>query len=83
MNPPHGQPGHVCELPVGAPLDGSAAKSAPQNIQVQQPTQQSQPIQITPSAQPAAPATTTAGTNPPHGQPGHVCELPVGAPLNK
>lgn len=29
MNPPHGQPGHRCELPVGAPLNGStpAAKT--------------------------------------------------------
>src|SRR5690606_21418634 len=25
LNPPHGEPGHRCEIPVGAPLDGSAA----------------------------------------------------------
>lgn len=25
LNPPHGQPFHKCEIPVGAPLDGSAA----------------------------------------------------------
>lgn len=38
----------------------------------------------------AAPATqattantkTAAGMNPPHGQPGHRCDIPVGAPLN-
>lgn len=24
LNPPHGEPGHRCEIPVGAPLDGSA-----------------------------------------------------------
>lgn len=30
----------------------------------------------------AAPAGTTApGMNPPHGQPGHRCEIPVGSPL--
>ena len=26
-NPPHGEPGHRCGIPVGAPLDGSAAQS--------------------------------------------------------
>lgn len=79
LNPPHGQPGHVCELPVGAPLDGSAAPAAggQQNIQIQ-PQAAAPPVQ-----QMQAPATTAPGTNPPHGQPGHVCELPVGAPLNK
>lgn len=24
VNPPHGQPGHICEIPVGAPLKGPA-----------------------------------------------------------
>lgn len=79
VNPPHGQPGHICELPVGAPLDGSVAPagSGQQNIQIQ-PQTTAPPVQ-----QMQAPATTAPGTNPPHGQPGHVCELPVGAPLNK
>jgi hypothetical protein len=27
LNPPHGQPGHKCEIPVGAPLDGSGGKT--------------------------------------------------------
>lgn len=28
LNPAHGEPGHRCEIPVGAPLDGSAAPAA-------------------------------------------------------
>ena len=33
LNPAHGEPGHVCEIPVGAPLDGNAAStSAPAQI---------------------------------------------------
>ncbi|HLF51057.1 hypothetical protein [Flavobacterium sp.] len=31
---------------------------------------------------PAAPASTAKGMNPAHGQPGHRCDIPVGAPLN-
>ncbi len=30
LNPPHGQPFHRCEIPVGAPLDGSPAPAAAQ-----------------------------------------------------
>lgn len=29
LNPPHGEPGHRCEIPVGSPLNGSAAVQAP------------------------------------------------------
>jgi hypothetical protein len=29
LNPKHGDPGHRCDLPVGAPLNGSTANSAP------------------------------------------------------
>ncbi len=25
LNPPHGQPGHRCEIPVGSPLNGTGA----------------------------------------------------------
>ena len=73
LNPPHGQPGHICEIPVGSPLPSTPA--------------------ITPvntSAAPVAslntPAQVSAGgkavrLNPPHGEPGHICEIPVGSPL--
>lgn len=70
LNPPHGQPGHRCEIPVGAPLDGSAAaapQAAPQGVTTPTPifNNQSSDVKI----------------NPPHGQPGHSCAVPVGSPL--
>lgn len=76
LNPPHGQPGHRCDIQVGAPLNSAPAAtttvtpSAPQTITVPPPT--------------TTPVTTTAaGKNPPHGQPGHRCDIAVGAPLPK
>lgn len=87
LNPEHGQPGHRCDIPVGAPLN-----SAPQ----QAPTQAAAPpVQLTPQTMPAqAPTTAPAQSTPPslsqsgnvklnpeHGQPGHRCEIAVGAPL--
>jgi hypothetical protein len=75
MNPPHGQPGHKCEIPVGAPLN-----SVPKSNVVTS-------TQVTPSSnvvvtQKANSTVTPKGMNPPHGQPGHKCDIPVGAPLN-
>ena len=77
LNPAHGQPGHRCDIQVGAPLNSAPA----------------QPTTITPSQQPTVitPQTTTvpvagaatAGKNPAHGQPGHRCDIAVGAPLPK
>ena len=73
-NPPHGEPGHVCGKPVGSILDG---KEAP-TTQVAPTTTASKP-----AAAPAGSATTVApGSNPPHGQPGHRCDIAVGAPLD-
>jgi hypothetical protein len=79
LNPPHGQPGHRCDIAVGAPLDSkpNAAAAPPQPaapVVVQQP----KPVVVN---QPA-PAKTAPGMNPPHGQPGHRCDIAVGAPLN-
>ena len=71
LNPEHGQPGHRCEIPVGAPLNSAPTGSTPS-------------VTINPSASsPAisAPATTTARLNPAHGEPGHDCAVPVGSPL--
>ncbi|MDF2382680.1 hypothetical protein JMG10_14460 [Nostoc ellipsosporum NOK] len=81
LNPEHGQPGHRCDLAVGAPLNSSPGAASPvpvpnQSTPVIQPTGSSTPVTI--------PATQTAaapGTNPEHGQPGHRCDLAVGAPL--
>lgn len=88
VNPPHGEPGHDCALPVGAPLPDN---SVPGGVQVQTPPQAT--VTIPPSGQAptsviTAPAQTGTvptgpGLNPPHGQPGHDCAIPVGAPLKK
>lgn len=67
LNPPHGEPGHDCALPVGAPLDG---------------TPQPRLVQPNLSPIPAK-TTVAPGTNPPHGEPGHDCAIPVGAPLGQ
>ena len=76
LNPEHGKPGHRCDISVGAPLD-----SKPNQPVVTNPN----PQVVTPTQQ--APATTqpvavAPGMNPSHGQPGHRCDIAVGAPLN-
>lgn len=74
VNPPHGQPGHIC-----------GTETQQQNIPVQSQTtnnQQftvSQPIKTTNNQ---TPTKVAKGMNPPHGQPGHRCDIVVGAPLN-
>ena len=84
QNPPHGQPLHRCDIPVGAPLNSPVAKATTTpKPAIQQQTQSiSTPIQV-----PAAPAVATTptpeGMNPPHGQTNHRCDIAVGAPLPK
>ncbi|MDR3024353.1 hypothetical protein [Chryseobacterium sp.] len=89
MNPPHGQPGHRCDIPVGQPLNSKPAPAAPasQNIN----TNGNNIVQIDPNAVSPGKITldnngkqakTAPGMNPPHGQPGHRCDIPVGQPLN-
>jgi hypothetical protein len=83
MNPAHGQPGHRCEIAVGAPLNSakpSAPVSAPTQV-VSQPKVVSAPVPVAAPTGPVAP--TPEGMNPPHGQDGHVCSVAVGAPLPK
>lgn len=80
-NPPHGKPGHRCDIAVGAPLNSPATGKA------QATPQQNQQISINPaemktSVAPATKQKTAAGMNPPHGEPGHRCDIAVGAPLN-
>ena len=83
LNPAHGQPGHRCEIAVGAPLD---SKPTVPTTTTTPTTQASQPTTITstPVTQPGTqtPAKTAAGLNPAHGQPGHRCDIAVGAPLD-
>lgn len=92
LNPEHGQPGHRCDIAVGAPLDSKPSQPAVNTNQqpaiVQQPQQvnipannkpvtiQKNPIVINPGNAGAA------GLNPEHGKPGHRCDIAVGAPLN-
>jgi hypothetical protein len=94
MNPPHGQPGHRCDIAVGAPLNsppGNANKPKAGTAITQQidPSKfntqtTSQPAGTPAILNPDAATTTTApGMNPPHGQPGHQCGVAVGAPLPK
>lgn len=81
MNPPHGQPGHRCDISVGAPLNSKPSQpvvtqnTQPAPVVTQQPT-----AVVTP--QPTNTQPTAPGMNPPHGQPGHRCDINVGAPLN-
>lgn len=74
LNPAHGQPGHDCAIPVGAPLDGSNPAT----------TQSPEPINDLPSTS-VSPVRVdqTPDVNPPHGEPGHDCAVPVGAPLDQ
>ncbi len=89
MNPAHGQPGHNCDIEVGAPLNSAPSK----NVAHTTPTVTSTPPvtttqnQVVTSTTPtitSAPTKvkTAPGMNPPHGEPGHRCEITVGAPLN-
>lgn len=77
VNPAHGQPGHRCELAVGAPLNSAPATSNAQKT----PAGNLNDVKITPAS--TTPKTQTkAGLNPAHGEPGHRCDIAVGAPLS-
>lgn len=76
MNPAHGQPGHRCDIQVGAPLNSPVPATAQQTTA------------IAPNPAPSATAQTeitptAEGMNPPHGQTNHRCDIAVGAPLPK
>jgi len=77
MNPKHGQPGHRCDIAVGSPLSDTAKIK---------PVQAGTPVSPTVQNILANPVVDTssvvAGMNPKHGQPGHRCDIAVGAPLN-
>lgn len=76
LNPAHGQPGHDCAIAVGAPLNSKPAQAATKTTT---PT-----INVPkPSSSAAVPVLNEKGQrlNPAHGQPGHKCEVAVGAPL--
>ena len=76
INPKHGEPGHTCAVPEGAPIPDGPVEQTPVIKTELVPGTQNPPtnLQSTP--------TVAAGMNPQHGQPGHRCDIPVGAPLN-
>ncbi len=82
LNPAHGQPGHKCEIAVGAPLNSvpSTAATTPKPANQNQVITTSTPT-VTSTAT-TTPVKVAAGMNPSHGQPGHRCDIAVGAPLN-
>lgn len=96
VNPPHGQPGHSCAIPVGAPMSslpaggatGAAATTTPITIEPSTQPQTTAP-QVTIPQSTAPQSTSPQGSapasgvrlNPPHGQPGHSCDVEVGTPL--
>lgn len=86
MNPAHGQPGHRCDIAVGAPLNSPVSATTPTVTTT--PTN-GLPAKITVppiTGTPPVPFQTAAvgpGLNPAHGQPGHRCDIAVGAALPK
>ena len=79
MNPAHGQKGHRCDIPVGAPLNSPAVAAKTTTTSTSAPQ-----MTVTPSTtSTATPITTAEGMNPPHGQEGHRCDIAVGAALPK
>ena len=85
LNPAHGQPGHRCEIAVGAPLSSAPAQNVSQQAVTTQPTSVTQQaVQAPAQTQTATPTVNEKGQklNPAHGMPGHSCEIAVGAPLN-
>lgn len=76
LNPAHGQPGHRCDIAVGAPLNSPPATTTAPQVQTV-------PSQAVTAPASTAPADPNAKLNPPHGQPGHDCSIAVGAPLKK
>lgn len=69
VNPPHGQPGHRCDLPVGAALaENTRSNSKNQSPETNGDSNSNNPVNST-------------KLNPPHGEIGHRCDIAVGAPL--
>lgn len=82
INPAHGQPGHRCDIAVGAPLNSAPSKGQTTTAQPVQTVQVNPNQQNVVTTTTAAPVKVAKGMNPSHGQPGHRCDIPVGAPLN-
>ncbi len=77
LNPQHGQPGHRCDIAVGAPLNTPVTNSTVQPTVTPTITPSTDTKKVTPNSN-----TATVALNPQHGEPGHRCDIAVGAPLN-
>lgn len=83
LNPQHGEPGHRCDIAVGAPLNSPTTTStiqpnAPSPVPgATTPATTTEAKKVTPKSTAA-----TAALNPKHGEPGHRCDIAVGAPLS-
>jgi hypothetical protein len=80
LNPQHGQPGHRCDIAVGAPLNAPATSIQPEVSATTAPVTTTTTID-TKKVLPEVNSSSTA-LNPKHGEPGHRCDIAVGAPLN-
>lgn len=79
INPPHGQPGHRCDIAAGAPLPGTGKPGVSAQPSFK-------PVINTPAKSPGPAITKSAiqgnpKLNPPHGEPGHRCDVKTGDPL--
>lgn len=81
INPAHGQPGHRCDIAVGAPLNEAASTQNTITTGGEQQTNPNTTVIPTPNSPAATPHID--GMNPPHGQENHRCDIAVGAPLPK
>ncbi len=87
LNPPHGEPYHRCDIPVGAPLPNTNAITQTQLQPVTSgealPQVSTGEVQVNQQVS-SRPKYNEKGEmlNPPHGEPYHGCDIPVGAPLN-
>lgn len=72
MNPPHGRPNHRCDIAIDAPLN---SKTIQPQTTIKKPD--AQPIE----SKTMETSQSGAKINPKHGDPGHRCDIAVGAPL--
>jgi hypothetical protein len=81
LNPKHGEPGHRCDIAEGAPLNAPSTNSIiPPNV-----TSAVPPVATTTATNNvlsnSSTVTPSLTLNPKHGEPGHRCDIAVGAPL--
>ncbi len=76
INPAHGQPGHRCDVEVGAAIPTSLPAQTPATTPI------TAPVTRPAVAAPVINSPSVGALNPEHGQPGHRCDIAVGQPLN-